>query len=384
MDLTGKKVVVTGATGFIGGRLCEALTLGEERAQVIALARNVGRAARIGRLPLRILRGDILDKKFVALVVRDADIVIHLATGGRPGIVHGTKNLIRAAAASSVQKFIHMSSAAVYGLKAAEAFTDECAPLYKTGNPYSDAKAKAERVVSRYMQRRVPAVILRPRIVFGPYSSWVDQVWQEAKGGRVTLVNEGGGACNTVYVDNLVHAILLAIKNSAAVGQTFFVTDDERVTWRDFKLALAADIHPKPAIVNVAATVAMGGASSKEGFLRANLAGFGRFLFSKELRTALDEIPIAKKTTDELLNWFYSFPEQQRNRIKHRLRPAQDPSLISARDDPSCGQDQLLRESGRGFTSVTKIKEVLGYKPVVSFREGVEITREWLRWKEAL
>src|SRR6202043_1853789 len=100
----------------------------------------------------------------------------------------------------------------------------------RTGEPYCDNKMRAEQVVSRFLRRGVPAVILRPSIVYGPHSAWSTRLIAALREHRVTLIDHGRGACNTTYVDNLVDAVFLSIEKERAVGQTFFITDGEEIT----------------------------------------------------------------------------------------------------------------------------------------------------------
>jgi len=76
----GRKVLVTGATGFIGGRLAERLTL-EHGAEVRALVRNLAGAARLARFPVTVLRGDVTDPSALAEAARGCDFVFHCAYG---------------------------------------------------------------------------------------------------------------------------------------------------------------------------------------------------------------------------------------------------------------------------------------------------------------
>lgn len=81
--------------------------------------------------------------------------------------------------------------------------------------------------------------MLRPGIVFGPRSMWVTRVADELLSGTAYLVNEGNGICNSIYVDNLIHAIRLAMTATNVDGQAFLVGDREQVTWSDFYRPIA-------------------------------------------------------------------------------------------------------------------------------------------------
>ena len=380
MELTGRRILITGAGGFVGSRLCEVLTLGYPDVQICAVVRNMGRASRIGRLRIDIVKGDITDKAFVNSFVPEFDVIIHLATGGYGGIVHGTKYLLAAAFRSGVTRFVHMSSAAVYGLKPDLSCVDELAPLHRTGNPYSDAKIKAERTVQTYIKRGLPAVILRPRIVFGPYSPWVTRVIEEARRGKLILVDDGDGACNTVYIDNLVHAILLAVTTDDAPGHTFFITDGEQVTWREFKLALSESVTPNLSTGHVDSEHFLKNGTPTASWLMANVRGFGRFLTSAELRRAIRHVPIFSQGLDAIMDWAYGLPEDKQLRIKERLGLLHRtrPRAAEGVDIPSA--DQVLRESGKGFAKIDRARRILRYDPIVSFREGLEITKSWLQF----
>ena len=78
MDLTGKKIFITGATGFIGGRLAERLVL-EHGLQVRALVRNFARASRLARIPVEMVGGDVLDFNSFGQAIRGCEVVFHCA-----------------------------------------------------------------------------------------------------------------------------------------------------------------------------------------------------------------------------------------------------------------------------------------------------------------
>src|SRR3989442_1543127 len=114
------------------------------------------------------------------------------------------------------------------------------------GDQYCDNKARAEQVVLKFGKRGLPAVILRPSIVCGPFSAWSTRLIENLRDNRVVLIDDGRGSCNTTYVDNLVDAIFLSLENEQAIGHTFFITDGEAITWGDFIRAHIAMLQNKP------------------------------------------------------------------------------------------------------------------------------------------
>ena len=82
--------------------------------------------------------------------------MIHCGLGQASGIVRGTQNLLEVTADARAERFIHMSTAAVYGEKPSLGCETEDAPLRRTGDSYCDNKARAERVVRRFVRRGCP------------------------------------------------------------------------------------------------------------------------------------------------------------------------------------------------------------------------------------
>src|SRR6266851_8491215 len=217
MNWAQEKFLVTGATGFIGGRVCERLVQ-SGATDVRALVHTPKHAARIGRLPIQLCQGSLLDQSSLREAMGNAKVVIHCRLGIARGIVKGTQNLLEAAQSAGVERVVHMSTAAVYGLTPRPGSENEESPVPRTGDAYCDNKGEAENVVLRFARRGVPAVILRPSIVYGPYSSWSTRLIQEMKDRQAALIDGGNGACNTTYVDNLVDAIFLAVERDQGVG----------------------------------------------------------------------------------------------------------------------------------------------------------------------
>src|SRR5690625_2391835 len=165
-------VLITGATGFIGGRLVEILA---RWARVRALVADDTRTSRIDRYPVEMVRGDIRDEAAVAQAARGVDVIFHCAYGsrGKPEekraiTVGGTKNEIAAARASGA-RLVHLSTQMVYGTPEKGVITEEL-PRQEGGGTYAESKVEAEKLVESAAAAGLPATILQPTAVYGPRS----------------------------------------------------------------------------------------------------------------------------------------------------------------------------------------------------------------------
>ena len=186
MLLKGKRVLVTGADGFIGSHLVEALV--DEGARVLALCQynSFNHWGWLEDLPslsqIEVATGDIRDPHFCLDLTRDIDIVFHLAAlipipysyrapeSYVDTNVKGTLNLCQAAKSTGVQKLIHTSTSEVYGT-AKYVPINECHPLTPQ-SPYSASKIGADAIaLSFYYSFNVPVVVARPFNTYGPRQS---------------------------------------------------------------------------------------------------------------------------------------------------------------------------------------------------------------------
>ncbi|MBI4850412.1 MAG: SDR family NAD(P)-dependent oxidoreductase [Acidobacteria bacterium] len=245
MELKGKTILVTGATGFIGHRLVERLAK-EEGVSVRALARTEEKSRKLTKdlngISIEIAIGDLSNLESLKKAANGCEIIFHCAAwasdrGSREDFftanVTGTKNIVEAAINAKCQKFIHVSSISVYGFQPKDG-TDETFPYDPSSGLYSETKVESEKVV-KLAKEKLPAVIIRPGAVYGPRSgAWTVRPVKAIKDGKMFLIAGGTGLCNYVYIDNLIDAMLIATKDDKVLGEDFIITDGRSTPWHEF------------------------------------------------------------------------------------------------------------------------------------------------------
>jgi nucleoside-diphosphate-sugar epimerase len=228
---------VLGARGFIGA--CTVSRLRRRALSVRAVARDLRGLERDPDAKV----ADALDVSALAAAFQGCDVVVHAVYTSHETAGRAMEATYTASEAAGVRRIVHVSSASVHG-QAPPPSTDEGSPLRLWQEfAYNNAKVRAERALRRARARgTVEIVMLRPGIVFGPRSRWVTEFADALLGGRATLVDHGRGVCNSIYVDNLVHAIELAAGAPGVDGEALLVGDAERVTWADFYGPIASSL----------------------------------------------------------------------------------------------------------------------------------------------
>jgi len=388
-----RRILITGATGFIGCRVAEILAL-RDGWQVRALVHNPSSAARLARLPVEMVVGDLRSREDVVRAAEGCDGVIHCAIGTtwrqRERVevnVDGTRNLADAALSVGVQRFVHISSIAVHGTSVT-GILDESTPVRpKKGDPYGQSKAEAERVIARAVRKGLPAVILRPGVVYGPFGPTVTiRPVQHLLAGSLVLVGCSDTPSNTVYVDNLVEAIIRALEAPGELvnGQVFAISDDDHFTWGEFFGYFAQafgvqvrtisrdelrQLRPEPSglsVVRVAESWYRGSVElAKSAEMRALLRRF------------LDTHPMGRAPL-----WFLDrFPG-----VPGMIRPllGRDTPFVYRKADANGTQvpndDLFTIDPIRARVSTDKATRVLGYAPAVSRPRAMHLSLDWLRY----
>jgi nucleoside-diphosphate-sugar epimerase len=234
-----KVALVTGANGFVGSFVTKRLR--EEGIRVRALARRPEAEAEVRALDAEPVRGSMTEAASLREALSGTHYVVHCAATGSDDMAEamainatGTATLVEAARASGCERFVHISTLAVYDLEGREVI-DESTPRVTGGWPYAASKAEAERHVFEAMHQGLPAVILRPPAILGvhPTSTWGHKVPQSIASGRFAVAGTGEGHFFYVHVRNLAEAVVLSLRSQAAVGQAFDIVDGH-VTWRHY------------------------------------------------------------------------------------------------------------------------------------------------------
>jgi nucleoside-diphosphate-sugar epimerase len=239
MQFPRSRVLVTGATGFIGRHLTERLlALG---VPVRIFARSPSRAAPLAAQGADVVIGDVADPTSVHGVAEGCRTVFHCAAWmGRPyteaaawaGNVVGTEAVAAEAMRAGVERFVHVSSITVYGPVRSGVVT-EASPLWRGVELYGDTKIAGEDRVRAAAGRGLPVVITRPGLVFGPRCrGWALRVIRWLNAGFPVVAAGGGGLARPIFIDNLVDALLLCAQRPV-LGEAFTLIDED-LPWREY------------------------------------------------------------------------------------------------------------------------------------------------------
>jgi nucleoside-diphosphate-sugar epimerase len=252
-------VVVTGASGFLGGAVARALSHRGER--VRAFARTTSDTRSLREAGIEIVFGNVATTSGLAEAFAGAHVVVHAAGMlGRAGAadsdydrihVDGTVNVVRAARLAGVARVVHISSPGLLGAIARSApDADEDARPNPT-NAYERSKARAEAAVhadAREHGERV--VIVRPEFVYGPTDRHVLRFVQTIKRRRFFYIGGGNALCHPTYVDDAVSGLLAAIDHGE-LGRTYHLAGPRPISIRELAETFARACGVSPSFASL-------------------------------------------------------------------------------------------------------------------------------------
>ncbi|MBP7214231.1 MAG: NAD-dependent epimerase/dehydratase family protein [Candidatus Kapabacteria bacterium] len=232
------KVLVTGATGFIGSHLVDKLL--EKNYSVIATIRKTSNLQWLINKPIQLVEASLNDKSKLLEIVKDVDYVYNVA-----GVIaaksyedflkankDGAKNLIESVyeVNPNIKRFIHISSQAAAGpatsLDKPVKESDQCHPI----TSYGKSKKESEDVVLSFKDK-LPVTIVRPPSVYGPRDPAIRDIFRIGKMGLGPLMGFNDKYVSLIHCDDLVRGIIMAGESEKAKGEVYFITSKEFYNW---------------------------------------------------------------------------------------------------------------------------------------------------------
>ena len=241
--------LVTGATGFIGHHLVRRLLAKGRPVRALCREGSETKLAAPVRAQVEVVFGDLADRASLVRAAEGVARVFHCAgevsDWGPPDRfrdvnVRGTRWLLEAAHAAAVARFVHLSSFVVFGTPSPPEM-DDASPYGHGTDPYTTTKTDSEKAVFAFhSETGLPVSVLRPTVVYGRGSTWLEEPMRMMKKGAFFLIGGGAGTCHPCYIENLLDAACLVAEHPSAVGQGYLVADDDPISFREYFTALAA------------------------------------------------------------------------------------------------------------------------------------------------
>lgn len=244
------KVLVTGATGFIGSHLTDALI--REGFDVTCLVRNPSNTRFIDGMNVNIIKGDCTDKESLSGAVKGVDYIFHVAGLTKACSeadffnvnVKGTENIVQATLKnnSNIKRFVYLSSLAAAGPSCdGNPITEESKP--SPVSVYGKTKLEGEKIVLSN-KGNMPVTVIRPPAVYGPRDRDLLIFFKMIKLGLIPY----WGKCyySFLYVEDLINGIILSALNKDAEGEIFFMSDGKIYSNDDIIQAISDALQKKP------------------------------------------------------------------------------------------------------------------------------------------
>jgi nucleoside-diphosphate-sugar epimerase len=303
------KVLVTGATGFIGGRVISKIL--EDGHDVVALVRETSNTERIPK-EVEVRIGDLFDISSLEAAVQDVDVVYHFAAyfDFYPSDedlmfkvnVEGTTNLMNACVGTNVERFIYCSTAETMGgIRYPPANEDtELRPDFS----YGESKIKAETAIREISaDTDLPHVILRPTGVMGEGDFYVMyEVAEQLNEGKVfALPRDLSAQFMYIHIDDVVSGFVAALTPISALNNTLILCPDESMSWEELLEVITERLGVKPPRLRVPKTLAKIGMAVLSPFKNRKKMTF--FWHTKSVDTMYTNRVYSNDKAKRLLGW---------------------------------------------------------------------------------
>lgn len=241
-----KRAFVTGASGFTGGYLCDALI--KKGYTVTALVRKSSKVDHLGKKGVKLVIGDLTDSDSIKGKIKDIDIAFHIAALYRQeGVakdmftrvnVEGTRVMLDEAIAGKVKRFVHCSTVGVQG-EIENPPAKETAP-YRPGDHYQVSKLEGEKLALSYFKdKKIDGVVVRPVGIYGPGDTRFLKLFRHIYKGNFKMIGKGKVLYHLTFVEDLADGIILAGETSKASGQVYTIGGNEYLPLEELVKLLA-------------------------------------------------------------------------------------------------------------------------------------------------
>ncbi len=241
------KILVTGATGFVGSHLVDGFVNDGVRVRVLLRKSSFRKYLPDG---VEVIVGDITDSDSVNTALDGIDTVFHIASLLGPSSLplgdflaanaYGTENLLKACSAKKIKKFVHCSSVGVMG-HIENPPAGENYP-YNPSDNYEKSKCEGEKIALKFSDS-VPVVIVRPAWVYGPRDRRTLKLFRAIQRRHFLFVGDGTSLEHPVYISDLVDGLRKAGEVEVKSGEIFILGGREIVTVEKLCKLIADELH---------------------------------------------------------------------------------------------------------------------------------------------
>ena len=370
-----RRIAVVGASGLVGSTLTERL-LAQGADEIVPFIHSSGNAMRLARRGVELKMLDLMEPMQVEAALAGVTHVVNCSRGSDEVMLTGLRNLLAASRKHRVERFVHLSSVAVYGDPPPPESSAEDAPALPARGTYGWIKLQQDRLVAKAAVEGVPSVILCPPNISGPYSYYLVSLVNALRSGTFALLDDGSAPCNLIDVGNLSYAIELALGDGPADGARMFVTDDADTSWRSVVegvLPLVEQGSPVPRIGREQLTGDPPAGRERPLSLMRSL----KHLVSSDVREAMRKDPLWEKVDFAVRRSVARMGKSMESRLRLSV---EGPIKVAKAASRQRWEPALCRQQLRGVRHSCELaKRRLGYRPVYSVPQSMQAFRNWYR-----